>query len=383
MKILHLCISAFFIDNYSYQENLLAKYHVKQGHEVTVIASPFTYTAQGIGMYLKEASSYFDPNGFKVVRLLYKKPFKLNRLFRHYDGLYKSIKCVEPDLIFLHGVSFGDTVVIRDYIKNHPHVILYADNHADYINSAKNWLSKNILHRIFWRRSAKLLEPYLKKCWGVTPLRCKFLKEMYHIKQELIEFLPMGVDDDSIPNDREWVKCNVRKELNVKDDDMLIFTGGKIDSLKNIHVLLEALTDMRDQKIHLVICGTLTPQMQWLKAIIDSDIRVHYLGWCSAERVMDCMIASDISFFPGTHSTLWEQSVGIGIPIICKQWEGMDHVNINGNCLFVKGEDVEELKYVINSIKDTAKLDKLKSLAIEASSEFLYSNISKKAIGCF
>lgn len=381
MKILHLCISAFFIDNYSYQENLIAKYHVKQGHDVTVIASPFTYSAQGMGMYLKEASSYFDPNGFKVVRLLYKKPIKWNRLFRHYDGLYESIKHVEPDLIYLHGISFGDAVVVRDYIKQHPHVILYADNHADYINSAKNWLSKNILHSIVWRRSAKLLEPYMKKCWGVTPLRCRFLKEMYHIKQELIDFLPMGVDDDSIPYDRESVKCHVRKGLNIKDDDILIFTGGKIDYLKNTHVLLEAFTDIRDKNIHLVICGTLTPQMQRLKAIIDSDIRVHYLGWCGAERVMECMIASDISFFPGTHSTLWEQSVGVGIPIVCKYWEGMEHVNINGNCLFVKGEDVKEIKDVINRIKDFTILDNLKTLARVASSEFLYSNISKKAIG--
>ena len=37
MKILHLCISAFFFFFYSYKENLIAKYHVKQGHDVTEV----------------------------------------------------------------------------------------------------------------------------------------------------------------------------------------------------------------------------------------------------------------------------------------------------------------------------------------------------------
>ena len=47
MKIVHLCLSAFFIDNYSYQENMLPKYHVKMGHKVTVIASIFSFNNEG------------------------------------------------------------------------------------------------------------------------------------------------------------------------------------------------------------------------------------------------------------------------------------------------------------------------------------------------
>lgn len=28
MKILHICLASFYIDNYSYQENLLPKFHM-------------------------------------------------------------------------------------------------------------------------------------------------------------------------------------------------------------------------------------------------------------------------------------------------------------------------------------------------------------------
>jgi hypothetical protein len=98
---------------------------------------------------------------------------------------------------------------------------------------------------------------------------------------------------------------------------------------------------------------------------------------------MDCMLASDLACFPGTHSTLWEQTVGVGLPGIFKRWPEMEHVNINGNCKFVKGDDAEELKSVIESLLlFTENYRKMQELASEASHSFLYSEISKKAISC-
>ena len=95
---------------------------------------------------------------------------------------------------------------------------------------------------------------------------------------------------------------------------------------------------------------------------------------------MDCMIASDLACFPGTHSTLWEQTVGVGLPAIFKRWPEMEHVNINGNCKFVKGDDVEELKATIESLLYTEEYNKVLVLANQASKSFLYSEIAKKAI---
>lgn len=381
MRILHLCLSSFFIDNYSYQENLLPKYHVKQGHEVAVIASLFTFDEKGKGTLLNEPSIHQDANGFKVYRLDYKKPKRWNRLFRHYQNLYDTIEEENPDIIFSHGVSFGDARIVRKYLIRHPHVILYADSHTDNVNSAKNWLSKHILHPIIWRRTAKILEPYMKKCWGVTPLRCQFLKDVYHINPSLVEFLPMGVDDELIPSDRDSVRSRICKELGLGEDDMLFFTGGKIDRLKNTHVIVEALQELNNPQLHLVICGVLTPEMDYLKESINASKNIHYLGWCDAERVMDCMVAADFACFPGTHSTLWEQAVGVGLPMICKHWDGMEHVNVNGNCLFIQGEDVKEMEKCIHILTKTESFCEIKALAKKASESFLYSNISRKAIG--
>lgn len=383
MRIAHLCLGNFFIDNCSYQENMLPKYHVKEGYDVIVITSLFTFDESGRKTYFREPSRYIDRNGFEVVRLAYKKPTKLNRILRHYDGLLGVLNQFSPDIIFLHNVSFGDTPIVKCYIDKHPNVRLFADNHGDYINSSKNWFSKHILHPIIWRHYVKVVEPYMSKCYGVTPMRCRFLKEMYHVSSSLIEYLPLGVDDDLIPKDQELVRRSVRAELEIAEDDFLIFTGGKIDKIKNTHILLEAIKEMNNEKLHLVICGVLTPEMEYLKDYICNNHNIHYLGWCSAERVMNCMVASEMACFPGTHSTLWEQSVGVGLPSVFKLWKEMEHVNVNGNCIFVKGDNVEELSDILQELSSRGdRYSELKKKSIIASKFFLYSEIARKSIEC-
>ena len=378
MKIVHLCLSCFYIDNYSYQENMLPKYHVKMGHEVTVIASSFSFDEKGKGCYLTVPSVRMDNNGYKVIRLAYKKPLKVNRILRRYENFYDTLVAEKPDLIFAHGVNMGDNLLLIKYLKSNPHVKLYGDHHGDYINSATTFLSKNVLHKIIWRYYVKKLEPFLIKCFGVTPMRCRFLKEMYHLNPDIVEFLPMGVDDEAIPNNRLEVRKDIRNELGVPADAFLIITGGKIDMRKNTHVLLEAINRINNPNLHLVICGVLSPEMEYLKERFDSNI--HYLGWCNAERVMECMVAADLACFPGTHSTLWEQAVGVGLPAILKRWEEMTHMNVNDNCLFVDGENLEELQYTIKQMLSKDFYNKQKQKSIIAKTSFLYSDIAKKAI---
>lgn len=378
MKIVHLCLSCFFVDNYSYQDNMLPKYHVKMGHEVTVIASLASFNKEGKPCLLPAPSVRMDDNGHKVIRLAYKKPLRVNRTLRRYENFYETLAAEKPDVIFTHGVAMADVNTLIRYLKKNPHVKLYGDHHGDYINSATTFFSKHVLHKIIWRHYVKKLEPYLTKCYGVTPMRCRFLKEMYHLNPEIIEFLPMGVDDEAIPTDRMRVREAVRKELSIPNDAFLIMTGGKIDERKNTHVLLEAFKRVGNPNLHLVICGILTPEMEYLKEQFDANI--HYLGWCNAQRVMDCMVASDLACFPGTHSTLWEQAVGVGLPTILKRWNEMTHMDVNGNCVFVKGEDMDELYLVIKQMLYEDYYCQQKSKAKKAATSFLYSDIAKKAI---
>lgn len=381
MKIVHLTIDCFFIDGYSYQENIMMKYHAKMGHQVTVIASLVSFDEKGNKCLLPHPCEYMDPNGFKVIRLQYSSPISINRWLRKYEGFKDALEKEHPDIIFSHNLGYRDTSLVANYLKRNPHVKLFCDNHVDYINYGKNWIVRNVLNTGIRAIYAKKLIPYITTSFGVTPMRCRYLKDVYGMPSSLVQFLPMGVDDEAIPADRMDVRKKIRKALEINETDYVIFTGGKIDKLKNTHILIEALQLLNHPDVHLLICGVLTPEMEYLKDIIDSRSNIHYLGWCNAEQVMNYMVSSDIACFPGTHSTLWEQSVGVGIPGIFKLWKEIDHVNINGNAQFVSGDDPKEICRTIKNTIDQIQNGNLSDLCNKASLSFLYSEIAKRAIG--
>jgi 1,2-diacylglycerol 3-alpha-glucosyltransferase len=384
MKIVHLCLSNFFIDDYSYQENLLPKYHVLQGHSVTVIASLVSFDSSGKPCLLDAESTKLTKDGYKVIRVDYKSPFyNFNRFVRIYKGIYHLLENEKPDLIFLHDFSFMDIRKIIKYVKTNKKVILYADCHTDYINSAQTWISRNIFHKIVWRYYAKKMSPFVSKFFGTTPLRCDFLKEAYAIDSEKIELLVMGIDDKKIQDKkRENIREKYINELKFTNSDFIIVTGGKIDKQKNIHLLMQAIKNINRENIKLLIFGTVSSEMKSLFQNLLVSSSINYVGWQNTDKILDYLIFADLIVFPGTHSVLWEQAVGAGVPCLFKHWKGMTHIDVGGNCDFLYEDKVEEIEMKLLSIIDNSERYLLmKKNSIEKGlHQFSYSYIAEKAI---
>ena len=68
MKICHMCLSCFYIDGYSYQENELVRQNVLDGHEVFVIASTETYAEDRTLSYIRPGD-YEGGEGAPVCRV--------------------------------------------------------------------------------------------------------------------------------------------------------------------------------------------------------------------------------------------------------------------------------------------------------------------------
>lgn len=380
-KVVHLCLGNFYVDGYSYQENLLPKYHVKLGYDVSIIASLRSYDKNGVVCYLKEGEYVDCNNGCRIIRINYKKGIfgKLYKKLRFFSNTYNLLLREKPDIIFVHNTGFGDAKWVKKYMDEHPDTVLFADSHADWINSGRNFLSKYILHKIIWRHYTLMLLPYYKKVYGVLPLRCDFLHDVYSIPKEKIELLPLGVDDDDIPFNKDEVRNSVRQELGIENNDLVIITGGKINSLKNTHKLMQAFSEISNEKVHLVIFGVVSPDFEneFVKYLSNN---IHYIGWCSSNEVIRIMLSADLACFPGTHSTLWEEAVGLSLPCIFKYWEGIHHVDINGNCIFLDDDAVEDIKKALTNALCCDTLKELKNKAEMAAKHFRYSEIAKKAI---
>lgn len=385
MKILHCCLANFYIDNYSYQENILSKKHKEMGYDVNIVASTETYVDK-IKLGYVNPCSYITETGIPITRLPYSRllPRFIMKKLRLYRGLPKLLREYQPDIIFIHGCQFMDIRHIVTYARANLNVKIYVDCHADFINSAKNWISKNVLHKIIYRYCAKIIEPYVIKFYGVLPARVDFLKIMYNIPREKLDLLLMGADDEKIDfNNKNKIRHRIREELEISENDFVIITGGKINEQKNIHLLMKAVNEVNNIKIKLIVFGSVDENIKnIIENLAKSDV-IRFIGWVKSDKVYDYFLAADLAVFPGTHSVLWEQAIGTGLPCVFKKWKGMNHVDIGGNCLLLDECNSEEIKKCILNIYNNGKLYySMKKVSEEKGiSKFSYTNIAKVSIG--
>lgn len=384
MKILHLCLASFFIDNYSYQENLLPKYHKKMGNDVTVIASLFTFDSKGRRSYLENESEYISNDGYKVIRVDYTAFLKpINKFIRRYNNILRLLEEEKPDLIFIHGCQFWDIKQVVKYLKVNKNVKVFVDNHADLINSASNFFSNNILHKIIWKSCAKIIEPYAIKFFGVTPLRVDFLREMYDISPGKLELLVMGADSDKVDlANKSKIRESIREKHQISGDDFLIVTGGKIDKRKSIHLLMQAVKSIDNLKVKLLVFGTVNDELKEKITGLSDNTIVKYIGWINSDDVYNYFLAADLVAFPGTHSVLWEQAVGTGVPCLFRYWQGMNHIDVGGNCNFLLNDSVDEIVEAIENIINNEDVYNEMKVVSETKGvkEFSYLDIAKRSI---
>lgn len=387
MKIVHLCLCGPYNDNWGYQDNIIPKYNKKDGHDVTVITSILINSRKHEGYEKISPGEYYLDDGVKVVRIPFKKFFidKISERLRIYEGLSKKLQEEKPDVIFVHGVQFWDIRTVIKYKKKNPNVKIFADNHADYINSARNFISRYVLHKIIWRSGIKKFIPCCVKIFAITPSCKKFAREMYDIPDEKMEYLYLGADVEKIDFiNREKVRSEIRKKLDIKEDDFVLITGGKLSKEKNIELLIDALKSIDSPRVKLIIFGAFTADIeQELLKKIRNDNRIKYIGWLKGEDVYNYYFASDVAIFPGTKSALWEQAIASGLPIICRRWEGMEYIDVGGNCIFLKGDNKDKIiESVILLMNDKEMYNSMKQVAMTKGYEtFSYKTIARKAIG--
>lgn len=383
VKVVHIMLCGPVTDGWSYQDNLLTKYHKKLGCDVTIITSQWVWGENG-KLIKFEKSNYQNESNVKVIRLPIKGKDNFLRKFKCYEGVAEALGDEKPDILFIHGCQFIDMGVVVKYVKVHLGIKVYVDNHADFSNSGTNWLSKNILHKILWRRSAHMIEPYTIKFYGVLPARVDWLIDMYKLPKDKCELLVMGADDDKVVEAKKpGIREAIRGRYGIKDDDFLIMTGGKIDPWKTQTLLLmKAVAKIKNPKVKLIVFGSITPDLKEQVYEICLEDKVQYIGWINSDESYKYFGSADLVVFPGRHSVFWEQVAGMGIPMLCKYWEGTMHVDIGGNVKFLKEDSIREIEESINALVENTFSYQimLKVAQNEGKNQFSYKEIAKRSI---
>lgn len=380
-KVVHIMLAGPVTDGWTYQDNMLTKYQHKIGYDVTMITSRWVWGTDGkLEKTIK--TNYINEDGVKVIRLELSGKDQFEKKYKRYIGLGEALEEEKPDILFIHNISFGDVNKVVEYIKKNPNVKVYADNHSDFSNSGGNWLSRNILHKIIWKRNAQKLEPYVTKFYGVLPARVDWLKEMYGLPEEKCELLVMGGDDEEIEKANDiCIKEALRKKYNIANDDFLIVSGGKIDNAKKQTLLLmEAVKKISNEKVKLIVFGSVEESLKKEVEQRTDNNRVQYIGWIKGSDSYKYFATADLVVFPGRHSVFWEQVVAQGIPLICKYWKGTTHVDLGGNVEFLYNDSSDEIQKRIENLLIQENYLKMYRVAQEKKILFQYSEIAKKSI---
>lgn len=382
-------ITDFFGDNLTYIENELAKQYIRLGFEVFIICSltdnPFDF--YGHQYYEDREASVEIKDGVKI----YRQPYKINlkKRIKKFKNTYNILCKEKPDFIFFNAIQLDLHEAVK-YKKNEGgKIILYSE--IDYSNSAQNWLSLNVLHKIIWRSVLNRYKKYISKIFYATPASSKFLLEVYKVPVNETQLLPLGCDCSiSEKIKAEIDRDSFRERIGIAKDDIVLITGGKLDHRKKTEVIIEAVRLLNKADLFLIVFGApasgADEYFDQLKEMA-KGYNIKFTGWLNPEAFYEYMAISDIAVFPASQSVLWQQAIGMHLALIAGDAgnQDMSYLNFNDNVVKIEQNDITAVKFakiIENVISVPGLLHKMKKGAEKTSKENLsYDIIAKMIIG--
>ena len=222
--------------------------------------------------------------------------------------------------------------------------------------------------------------PIEKICTLFTDILITINKEDYsfakkHFKNTNIEYLP-GVGIDLKKFSKKTSETNKRRELSLKDDDIILFSVGELNQNKNHEVIIKALGKLQNKKIHYLIAGIGDKHDYLLQLSKEENVNLHLLGYRT--DVKDLYAIADIFVFPsyreGLSVSLME-AMSIGLPCIVSRIRGnVDLIDDNLGGFLCQPDDINDFKNKINFLLSkkeymhnfsTYNLNKIKNFGID------------------
>ena len=348
MIIVHMDFTGTYNEEMNYQENILPRIHAEDGHTVFFITTCYRWK-ENIEEKVPPCNKKIS-KGIILIRLPYKHFLTeyIDKKIRAVEKLYDLLNEISPDIIMIHCIQTFACYSVMKYIDDHPRVKLYVDFHTDYYNSAKNFFSKQILHKYFYKPIAQKLSKYVKTFLCCSYEAMFFLKKEYGISEDKLEFYPLGgliYCDDYYQRTRS----TIRKELGCADNTILMVHSGKMNKNKKTVELVKAFHQIAVNDIMLCLVGAMDDYVcNEIAKIIEIDKRIRYLGWKDGEVLSKYLCACDVYCQPGTQSATMQNAACCNCALMLFPYPSHTYIFGENIPYYVKG--VDEIKNVIAKI---------------------------------
>lgn len=347
-------LSCFYIDDASYQENIIPQINKKDGHEVEIIASTEVFVENNT-LGLTKPKKYLTAENITITRLPYINVLGsfVSKKIRAYPNLYKKIEELAPDVIFFHGAAAWALNTVAKYKRKNPHVKFYVDSHEDENNSARNSPSRFLLYDCFYTPILRRNIKYIDKLFYITKETYNFIKKRYRIKDDKLHFLPLG---GVIPDEtkRLQVRKLIREKYGLSDNDVLCLHSGKLDKLKRTIETVVGFSNCQSNRFKLLIIGSANDEIKTeLDKLIQKDKRVEFLGWKKQDELQNYLMAADLYIQLGTQSVTLQQAMCNGCAVAVFPYESHTFL-LGDNAYYIESaQDItNSLQYIDSNIED-------------------------------
>ncbi|PUE47648.1 glycosyltransferase family 4 protein [Limnohabitans sp. 2KL-51] len=375
MNIVHICICGPFTDGLTYQENELVTEHVRLGHTVTVIAASTTYGEQKHIVEAKVGTTQLQC-GAKITRLPYTwKIFGwISTKIRAQKGLREYLETLQPDCILFHGLTAWGLLSVAAYTRNNPRVKLFVDCHEDFNNSARTWLSREILHKRFYKPIFRRCVDQIHEVLCITVESLDFAIEFYESPREKTRMYPLGCTIEA-PETVAYRRADFRARNGFLETDIVITQTGKLDHTKKLEAALQAFCANPSPNLKLVIAGRMTDAVCAVcLPLIKSDPRILDLGWQTPDKLRTVLAGADCFLQPFGQTVTTQMAMGYGCVILAQDLPSHRWLVGDNDLLF---KDASELPAVLKKVvENQAGLDQLK----RANSEFAATHLDYKQL---
>lgn len=260
----------------------------------------------------------------KVINIPFRRSPYSPKNIKAYKALKKLIVSEGYDIVHCNTPVGGilTRMACKKIRKNKPYVIYEAHGfHFFKGGPAKNW--------VLWYPIEKHFSRYTDLLITINQMDYELAKKKFKAKRT--EKVPgVGVNLAQF-NCKEGGLT--KKDLGLQDDDRIILSVGELNKNKNHQVVIKALAELKNPKVHYFICGNGKEKdnLVNLSRKLGVENQLHLMGY--RRDVPDFYKLADVFAFPSLREGLAispVEAMNFGVPIVTSDRRGINDFSENG-----------------------------------------------------